>query len=86
MLFGGRVGVESLGDKPVMRAERVRSMRSSEAAAAEGPFECRSAFVPFGRLSWSACTTERSVRACGAVGATGAGRSRARCGPEIWGR
>ena len=45
-LFGGRVGAGSLGGEPVMRAERVRSVRSSAVAAAEGPFErrsCRSA-------------------------------------------
>ena len=44
-LFGGRVvGAGSLGGEPVMRAERVRSMRSSAVAAAEAeggrcPFE-----------------------------------------------
>ena len=44
-------------------------------------------FMPFGRLGWSACMTERSLRAYGAVGATGAGRSRVRyVGPEIRGR
>ena len=62
-----------------MRAERVRSVRPSAVAAAEGPFgyrSCRS-----GRSSRSACVTERSVRAFGAVGATGAGRSRVRC---VW--
>ena len=45
-LFGGRVGAGSLGGEPVMRAERVRSVRSSAVAAVEGPFErrsCRSA-------------------------------------------
>ena len=45
-LFGGRVGAGSLGGEPVMRAVRVRSVRSSAVAAAEGPFErrsCRSA-------------------------------------------
>ena len=44
-LFGGRVGAEMPGAEPVMRAERVRSMRSSAAAAVEGQFEgglCRS--------------------------------------------
>ena len=41
-LFGGRVGAGSLGGEPVMRAERVRSVRSSAVAAAEGPFGCRS--------------------------------------------
>ena len=41
-LFGGRVGAGSLGGEPVMRAERVRSVRSSAVAAAEGPFERRS--------------------------------------------
>ena len=35
-LFGGRVGARSLGGEPVMRAERVRSVRSSAVAAAEG--------------------------------------------------
>ena len=34
-LFGGRVSARSLGDEPVMRAERVRSVRSSAAAAAD---------------------------------------------------
>ena len=29
------------GDEPVMRVERVRSVRSSAAVVAEGPFECR---------------------------------------------
>ena len=33
-LFGGRVSAGSLGGKPVMRAERVRSVRSSAAVAA----------------------------------------------------
>ena len=37
-LSGGRVGAGSLGDEPVMHAERVRSVRSLEAAAVEGPF------------------------------------------------
>ena len=41
----------------------------------------RAPFVPFGRSSRSACVTERSVRAFGAVGATRAGRSRVRC---VW--
>ena len=50
-LFGGRVRAGSLGGEPVMRAERVWSVRSSAAAAAEGPFECRSRFMPFGILS-----------------------------------
>ena len=60
-----------------MRAERVRSVRSSAVAAAEGPFERRSCRSY--RSSRSACMTERSVRAYGAVGATRAGRSRVRC-------
>ena len=81
-LFGGRVRAGSLGDEPVMRAERVRSVRSS-AAAVEGGV--RVPFVPFGRLSWSACMTERSARMCGVVGATRAGRSHVRYGPEIGG-
>ena len=42
-LFGGRVRARSLGEEPVMRAKRVRSVRSSAVAAAEGPFECHSA-------------------------------------------
>jgi len=37
----GRVCMGTLEGAPVMRAERVRSVRFLEAAAAEGPFECR---------------------------------------------
>ena len=64
-----------LGGEPVMRAERVRGRCGPlhSCGGREGPFEYRFACgnVPFGRLScWSACMTERSVKAYGVVGAT----------------
>ena len=53
-LFGGRVRARSLGDEPVMRAERVASV-GAVLGGRSGRGAVRVPFVPFGRLSWSAC-------------------------------
>ena len=62
-LFGEWVVAGRLGGEPVMHEECVlvnAVFCSLSAAAAEGPFECRT-FVQLGRLGWSACITDQSV-------------------------
>mgnify|MGYP006169283953 CR=1 FL=1 len=64
-----------LGGEPVMCAEeRVRSVRSLQAAGDEATFGCHLC-SSYGPLSWSACMTERYMRAYRVMGGTQAGRS-----------
>ena len=67
-LFGGLGG--ACGGELGRRAghacrERVRSVDGAVLGGRRGRGADRVPFVPFGRLSWSACMTERSARAKG---------------------